>query len=400
MTYGNEAEYLRILERASKMPPGPDRAGLEDLADRVKPFTRELTASEITAPMGIATRDLKGRSWPVAWAKLPPIRIAYTSPVEDIPLDVFDISNSWISPHGAVYCNGRLYVDDFRCAASWWREGGWPLWPKENIGFYGYDPATDTAVFDTDIEVVDCSTNVPYFLFNTYNGWGNFGHFVHDTLSQLLAYDDVAKRIGRKPIPILMHGFRYPIQAYLFEQLICPLSDAILLNGRAIKPAICFTSSRTLRGWEGLISVTAFRYLRERIKILRTDSGSRDNIYISRRDSAGHNMRIFENTDDLESALNARGFKSLLVSHLSPDEIIHAFSNSRFIIGVHGAGLLNAIFAPDDAHVVELWEHPFSWRTISMVFAACGIRHSVVRAIPPSETSGPLIDIPGVLNVI
>ena len=103
--------------------------------------------------------------------------------------------------------------------------------------------------------------------------------------------------------------------------------------------------------------------------------------------------RRFANLAAFEGLLRDAGFRFSLLGELSPAETVDLLSRAGTVIGIHGAGLLNALLAPDGVHVIELWPHPRAWRSIAMVLAACGIRHTVVRSLAPGADGLGRIDI-------
>ena len=75
-------------------------------------------------------------------------------------------------------------------------------------------------------------------------------------------------------------------------------------------------------------------------------------IYISRGDNT--NQRVLVGEAELISQLSARGVALYVLSSLSFQEQVQLFSNAEVIIGVHGAGFANLVFAPENTLVIEL----------------------------------------------
>lgn len=73
-------------------------------------------------------------------------------------------------------------------------------------------------------------------------------------------------------------------------------------------------------------------------------------IYISRRPGA---WRSAVNEAEVRECLEKEGFETLAAENLSLREQIQLFSETKIIVGLHGAGLINALFAPQAA-VIEL----------------------------------------------
>ena len=60
------------------------------------------------------------------------------------------------------------------------------------------------------------------------------------------------------------------------------------------------------------------------------------------------------NEAEIERALVQLGFKTVVLGEMSVSDQIRSFSRARVIVGAHGAGLTNLMFAPPDAAVVEI----------------------------------------------
>jgi capsular polysaccharide biosynthesis protein len=75
-------------------------------------------------------------------------------------------------------------------------------------------------------------------------------------------------------------------------------------------------------------------------------------IYISRVDSL---MRPMRNEDELIVTLARFGVMPVVLGGLTLDEQITLFRNARLIIGPHGAGLANVVFATPGTVVYELF---------------------------------------------
>ena len=97
---------------------------------------------------------------------------------------------------------------------------------------------------------------------------------------------------------------------------------------------------------------TGIDWIRSRLaQYLAPEAHAHDLVYVSRRDSP---LRKLLNDDELALRLEAEGFRTLVASELSVADQIRAFSRARVIVGPHGAGLTNLVFAPRDALVVEI----------------------------------------------
>ena len=76
---------------------------------------------------------------------------------------------------------------------------------------------------------------------------------------------------------------------------------------------------------------------------------SADRIYIKRR-----GRRRILNEDVVEPVIQRYGFTTVIAENLTFSQQVSLFKNSKFVIGVHGAGLANITFGEPDCHVFEI----------------------------------------------
>lgn len=91
-------------------------------------------------------------------------------------------------------------------------------------------------------------------------------------------------------------------------------------------------------------------------------------LLISRR---GGNSRRIVNEQQLERELAPFGFDTVVPETLTLLDQVKLFSEAEFVIGAHGAGLTNLVFAPDGAWLFDILEpsyvQPFFW-TLCLAF--------------------------------
>jgi hypothetical protein len=78
----------------------------------------------------------------------------------------------------------------------------------------------------------------------------------------------------------------------------------------------------------------------------------RRRLYVSRRDAT---QRRVLNEDDVIDLLQGFGFEIVCPGKLSFAEQVSLFSEAEIVVGPHGAGLANMVFAPGDATVLEFF---------------------------------------------
>jgi capsular polysaccharide biosynthesis protein len=97
------------------------------------------------------------------------------------------------------------------------------------------------------------------------------------------------------------------------------------------------------------------RWLRQRFfeHYRLSEAPGRRRIYVSRADAPG---RRVTNEAEVVEMLKRRGFEVLQLASLPLGEQVRAFAEAKLIVGPHGAGLTNIVFAASNATIVEL--HP------------------------------------------
>ena len=92
-------------------------------------------------------------------------------------------------------------------------------------------------------------------------------------------------------------------------------------------------------------------------------------IYINRLDSNRKKNRYLINENELVSKLKKRGFESITLSDYSFFEQALIFNNAKLIIGLHGAGLANILFAKKKTKIIELTK--YNWPAMYHKLSKC-----------------------------
>ena len=142
---------------------------------------------------------------------------------------------------------------------------------------------------------------------------------------------------------------------------------------------------------------SAARWLRDRFRLRGTSGPER--IYITRDARAG---RGASNDDEVRHALEGAGFTTCDPATMTVRDQVALFSRAKLIVGLHGAGLANAVFATDAA-VIELLGRP---RTLDYLYvcAAVGHRYGALqcketRSIHPSQRNL-IVDVAALLRLV
>ena len=119
--------------------------------------------------------------------------------------------------------------------------------------------------------------------------------------------------------------------------------------------------------------------------------------------------RLLLNADEVEAALRGRGFEVVDPGTMTVAEEAAFFRGVDVVVGVHGAGLTNMVFARPGATVVELTPRGLVFPTFVKLAAAAGIRHRMVPGVEPrlpwplrfpDIRADLLVDVAEVLDVV
>lgn len=100
----------------------------------------------------------------------------------------------------------------------------------------------------------------------------------------------------------------------------------------------------------GVFAPAELRWLRDRLRRPAASENAR-RIYISRQDATNRQLL---NETEITGWLQQQGFEIHQLSGMAFGDQLDLFSNAEIIIGPHGAGLTNMIFAPPQATLIEL----------------------------------------------
>lgn len=119
----------------------------------------------------------------------------------------------------------------------------------------------------------------------------------------------------------------------------------------------------------------AVTFLRRRFDIERRTIDGRM-IYVSRLDADTARRRVYQE-ELLAIALQQAGFEILVPSEMSFEDQLNAFASASVIVGPHGAGMTNLLFAQKDCVVVEIVNtHNQNYRFFSDIADAIGFKYA------------------------
>lgn len=101
----------------------------------------------------------------------------------------------------------------------------------------------------------------------------------------------------------------------------------------------------------------------------------RRRLYVSRRDAR---KRKVLNEQHITSFLDERGFEIVCPGEMCFREQVRRFSTAEVIVGPHGAGLANSVFAPPGATLVELFPSNYVNGCYWALANVCGHRYAFI----------------------
>lgn len=195
-------------------------------------------------------------------------------------------------------------------------------------------------------------------VFLPWGGTFNYGHFVIDALTALMALEQADLLAGAPVLAPPLTAWQRDLIAMAFPDLEVREVDAPVVRLSRAVYATCM--DHFLHHANGLLTDVATRVLAR----APAGNGAR-RVYLSRR---GQSMRVMVGEAALERALAARGFTIVRPEALSAGEQIALMRDAEVVVGASGAALANAVFLPRGARVVEIQPTNF---TSQWVRAAC-----------------------------
>lgn len=236
----------------------------------------------------------------------------------------------------------------------------------------------------------------------------NYYHFWHDTLPPLLLlHEPEVEALGE--IFVTFTRDLSPWRRQVIEAAIPPWATLRRVDERSLvaSPLTVFPSPYRSKAFSPAI----IEHLDSCGRALAPDlprststppsqrSASRDRLYISRRHA---NWRRALNEEALTRELRDRGFDVIHAEALAQAEQIRRFQGAEMVIGQHGAGLTNLLFAPPETRVLELHSgDPGSAGSHYQALAASrGQRHTAIGGNAANANSDVELPIAAVLDWI
>lgn len=200
----------------------------------------------------------------------------------------------------------------------------------------------------------------------------NYSHWILEGLPKIALYRQIT---GNLPNSVIIAGRILKFHS----ESIAELGDKINIKSLKTIPVkfglLAYTTSLARSVSE--INPFVFDFYRQHFPAAQQSPPRR--IYIS-RSNAGH--RKMRNEDQFFAILEGYGFQIVHLENLSVREQIETFSEAEIIVGVHGAGFANLVFAHKAKLFVEIFSSGF--RDSSVYAHIC--RHKAISYLACSGT--------------
>jgi capsular polysaccharide biosynthesis protein/Tfp pilus assembly protein PilF len=198
----------------------------------------------------------------------------------------------------------------------------------------------------------------PHIVIGT-GGSPNHFHWLVDFLSRLVVLEAFTKALPElATMPLLLGAHATQVVRELLPLLGFGAGGITIAEaGAAVEAPELLVPAMAARDRHGTAAFAAL--LRQRLAgtMAGLDPGPR-RIYVSR---SGAGARRVRNEADVEAMLAAEGFAIARLDNLPAVEQVRLFAAAETIVGPHGAGLANIVFAPAGCRVIELnYESDFS----------------------------------------
>jgi capsular polysaccharide biosynthesis protein len=227
---------------------------------------------------------------------------------------------------------------------------------------------------------VDRALDRPFVLLGTDE---NFSHWLERNLLKLAVLEAAGVD---ESLPLLINEDLRSYQRDYLQLVGVPperlltVPRGLLVSCRKVAVPVCLRNRPRMR--------LGIDWLRARVAAhMAAPDQARDLLFVSRRDST---LRVMHNEAELASALEPLGFATFVAGQAPVTEQIRAFSRARVIVGAHGAGLTNLIFAPPGAFVIEIATPGCAYmEEFRFIAGALGQRIVTLVSDRPGDNAGP-----------
>lgn len=270
---------------------------------------------------------------------------------------ISELENVLIGPSGIIISDSNiLYESLFPWEeANFMSQFSGDLWARDG----GYTPR-----IDGNIEDVEC------VFYAREGGEAGYFHFLNSILPRLAIFS----RFRADGTPLLASSYQ-KFASQMWD--IAGISPYVQRSRWLRVKRLIFPSPVIFKGDHFTRSPLANKMLEGWLRAIipQSEEGSPKRIYISRDDAS---VRRLTDEAALAERLQRHGVQVVTLSGKSVSEQMRLFSGAELVIGPHGAGLSNVIFAQDKCRVIELVSPARLWPTFRTLCARRGQQYSAV----------------------
>lgn len=143
------------------------------------------------------------------------------------------------------------------------------------------------------------------------------------------------------------------------------------------RPLAATGTPAMFRGATPIDVLAALRHRLLRLYGVAPDIAEARRLMVTRR---GARLPRLLNEDEIADRLSGYGFEAVTLSGMSVAQQIALFAGAEIVVGAHGAGLTNTLFAPAGATLLELHAGARPPDFYGRIAAAAAVRHGAVQA--------------------
>ncbi|MGH7785718.1 MAG: glycosyltransferase family 61 protein [Candidatus Binatia bacterium] len=236
-------------------------------------------------------------------------------------------------------------------------------------------------------------------LFTTLRSFrDNYYHTLVDNLPLLHALQQATgEPVPAPPIRLLLALPLSRAEEFFLERLLPPGVEVV-----PVEPGVLYRMERYVfvsllsRRYAGYLPRATVAWLRERAGVAPAPAARR-RLFISRRD-AGKGRHIL-NEEAMMQALAPVGFERVVLEQMPPADQVQYFSEAECVVGAHGAGLANLLFA-SRAGVVELFPQATLWPHFYLLSRSGDHRYRYVCHDARGRDDDFRADVPAVIRCV
>jgi hypothetical protein len=192
-------------------------------------------------------------------------------------------------------------------------------------------------------------------------------------------------------IDVIVQGGLTPIEEYYVERMLPGNCTIRIVNPNAIYCVENFILlSHLTYSSAGVLHPGYVEWFRERIQPSQPSDRTR-RIFVSRK-NARRGRRV-QNRPQLEGLLAKYGFETHYVEHYTTQEQVDLFHEAEVVLGAHGAGLTNLLFAKPGTDVVELSPTPYITPHYYYLCRSLGHRYHYLLGQEPHFNNNFVVDL-------